>query len=251
MVMKYSSAYRARKKWRFILPALAGVLVIGLAALTQVQPIKSRLAWRVEVASTYLRGVVNPIEPMPAPHTAAAASDPLTPTPRPTDTPDPATPTPTLEQSPTPTPTPTPLPGQAKLEPAAYEKQDMNNCGPATLTMFLRMFGWEGDQYVIADQVKPIPQTAMSTSMSCTPSHSQRQLAATGFRVGALWTRCGPSSLWLSGEIEEGFQWRGVLAKHDRWSGTLLITATMIPASVHHPGLLCRRKPHRQLPGSR
>jgi len=76
MVMKYSSAYRAKKKLRWILPLLGVLLIAALAAAAQLPGIKSRLAWRVEVASTYLRGVVNPIQSMPAPHEVSAAAAP-------------------------------------------------------------------------------------------------------------------------------------------------------------------------------
>lgn len=37
-----------------------------------------------------------------------------------------------------------------------HEFQDINNCGPTTLAMDLRYWGWEGDQYTIADVVKPV-----------------------------------------------------------------------------------------------
>ncbi len=39
-----------------------------------------------------------------------------------------------------------------------YELQGINNCGPATLTMALRMYGWQGTQDDIAKIIKPVPQ---------------------------------------------------------------------------------------------
>ena len=36
-----------------------------------------------------------------------------------------------------------------------YEKQDQNNCGPATLAMYLRSYNWNGDQYDITKVIKP------------------------------------------------------------------------------------------------
>ena len=36
-----------------------------------------------------------------------------------------------------------------------WEYQDINNCGPAALAMYLRYYGWEGDQHVIAEALKP------------------------------------------------------------------------------------------------
>jgi tetratricopeptide (TPR) repeat protein len=74
----------------------------------------------------------------------------------PTDTPTPKDPgTPTPGPTPTPTLTPTPIPGSASLNPPQWEKQDINNCGPATLAMYLRYYGWEEDQFPIANLLKP------------------------------------------------------------------------------------------------
>ena len=57
-----------------------------------------------------------------------------------------------------PSPTDAPLPESAILNSPAYEKQDINNCGPATMVMNLRYYGWEGDQFTISDVIKPIAQ---------------------------------------------------------------------------------------------
>ena len=57
-----------------------------------------------------------------------------------------------------PTPSPLPIPAHASLPAPKFEQQDMNNCGPATLTMALRYYGWEGDQHDISGIIKPIPQ---------------------------------------------------------------------------------------------
>ncbi len=34
----------------------------------------------------------------------------------------------------------------------------MNNCGPASLTMYLRFYGWKGDQKTVMQVVKPFPE---------------------------------------------------------------------------------------------
>jgi len=73
--MKYSSAYRAKRRLRIILPVAAVLLAAGLVAATQLPAVNSRLAWRVEIAGAYLRGIVNPVQPMPAPHTVSAAGE--------------------------------------------------------------------------------------------------------------------------------------------------------------------------------
>src|SRR5512145_1120544 len=219
--MRYSSAYRTKKRWRILLPIIAVSLVIFGLLATQLPGIKSRLAWRVEVAETYLRGIVNPVEPLPAPRTVQVAGADATPTPRPTSTPDPATLTPTPEISPTPTPSPTPLPPSAKLELAAYEKQDMNNCGPATLTMFLRMYGWEGDQFAISDLIKPVPQDRnVNIDELYTFTLHNVPWLTTGFRVGGtIETLKAFIAAGLPVMIEEGFTMEeSYWPNDDRWS---------------------------------
>ena len=78
--MRYSSAYRAKKRRRFLFPIIAVILVITGLLATQLPGIKSRLAWRVEIADAYLRGIINPVEQMPAPRTVQAAVQAATPT---------------------------------------------------------------------------------------------------------------------------------------------------------------------------
>ncbi len=126
-------------------------LVIFGVAFSQFPPIKQRLSWRIEIAKTYLRGVVNPAGPVPT----------AQPTPIQITSPTPQI-IPTLEiippTQPAPTEVPVSLPAQVSLPAPAYELQDMNNCGPASLTMALRYYGWDGDQFDISDLIKPIPQ---------------------------------------------------------------------------------------------
>ena len=134
------------------------VVLVGLALsgwlIFQAPPVKSRLSWRLDFAMAYLRGVVSPVEAVPtALPTTRLAVVQATETPQPTVTLAP--PTPTVIFSPTPSPSPTPLPEKVILPPPLYEKQDINNCGPAALTMYLRFYGWEGDQTDITDLLKP------------------------------------------------------------------------------------------------
>ena len=138
----------------------AGFFVASLAVLGvlvyQVPAVNHRLSWRVDFALTYLRGIIDPVEEMPT----ALPQPVVLVTKHPTETPE-VTPTPGITASPTPgptptrTPTPTPIPGEVSLPAPAYEKQDVNNCGPATLSIYLRYYGWEGDQYDIASLTKP------------------------------------------------------------------------------------------------
>ncbi len=131
-------------------------LVLLAGVIYQLPPVNQRLAWRVDFALAYLRGVVNPIGevPTPLPPPAVAVTNQVvnTPTTAPT-----LTPAVTDTPGPTPTspPTATPIPATISLSAPGYEKQDINNCGPASLAMYLRYYGWEGDQFNIANLLKP------------------------------------------------------------------------------------------------
>ncbi len=137
---------------RMILLGLAGFLLLGVL-IYQIPSIKSRVDWRYEVWSTYIQNSVDPVGkiPTPLPSTPFATFTLLPPTPVTMVTPgEPA--------SAAPTPTLPPLPPQVSLPSPKYELQGINNCGPATLAMDLRMYGWQGDQYEIARIIKPVPQ---------------------------------------------------------------------------------------------
>ena len=119
--------------------------------ILQISAINSRLAWRYEVAKTYVRNVLNPvgdaptaIPNTPAPASVASPTSQVTPTSEVIAAPIP--PTPTLASP----------PPQAFLSSPPYEKQLPNNCGPAALSMMLHMFGWTGDQKTISDVIKPV-----------------------------------------------------------------------------------------------
>ena len=139
------------KSRRRIWLILAGLVVLAIL-LYQIPPIHDRLSWRLEYAWIYIRGIFNPVEAVPTPVAQITPAD----TPTPAPTPTPALPTPTIELSPTPQPTPTPLPVQVFLPAPKNEPEDLNACGPATLAMYLRFYGWEGDQYTISEIVKPV-----------------------------------------------------------------------------------------------
>ncbi len=142
------------------LPLMAKIvfllILIGAAVsvVYQIPAVNDRLSWRIDVAGTYLRTLIKPIQSMPAPLPAPEVVKKGQ-----------AAPVPTLSASPTPAPTalhtptaiisPTPIPNIVMLVPPAWEKQDMNNCGPAALTMYLRYYGWEGNQKNVAQVIKP------------------------------------------------------------------------------------------------
>jgi len=135
------------------------VVLLGLAAgallITLSPSLQDRLLWGYIQADAYLRGVFNPAGEIPTPlPTSTSAVEPTV-----TPTIPLSTPTPTLEALPTatstPQPSPTTLPESVVLDPPEYELQDINGCGPATLAMYLRYYGWEGDQNSIDAVIKP------------------------------------------------------------------------------------------------
>ncbi len=142
---------------------LIGAGLLGLL-LYQVPAVNRRLSWRLDIATTYLRGVINPVEALPTPASRSAGpSLGISPSPGPPGSPTPLpTPQTVVIQSPsapldTPTftPSPTVIPQQVELPAPEWEQQDWNNCGPATLSMYLHYYGWEGDQFSISNLIKP------------------------------------------------------------------------------------------------
>jgi tetratricopeptide (TPR) repeat protein len=134
-----------------ILAALGGALLLAVIFL-QIPAVKSAVSWRAEKFTIYAKNVIDP--PGPVPTALPFTSVPVTPTTVPTRIPQTDTPQPTLP----PTPTSTPLPAQVSLPSPPYEQQTPNNCGPATLSMAMHLYGWEGDQGEIAAQIKPVLQ---------------------------------------------------------------------------------------------
>ncbi len=135
---------------RYIALLLAGACLVAVL-IVQIPAIRSRLSWRYEVWSTYVKNVVDPVGPMPTPvpSTPFSTFTPLAPK----STVATRTPLAAL-----PTATALPLPAQVSLPSPKYERQGINNCGPATLAMGLRMYGWQGNQDDIAKIIKPVEQ---------------------------------------------------------------------------------------------
>jgi tetratricopeptide (TPR) repeat protein len=144
-------------KWYFFIAA--GILLVTAILLFQIPSIHSRISWRVEVALTYLRGVFDPAGAMPTPLPQPTLTPGASPTPLPTPTISPTSPA-TTQAIPTPTSlpasSPTPVPESVTLPSPDYVLQDMNNCGPASLAMYLEYYGWEGTQTDIAEIIKPV-----------------------------------------------------------------------------------------------
>jgi len=142
-------------------PIVFSLILLGLAALAvglySWPPINERLAWRVANFQAQVREFLNPPEqqvfvPQELPTLAVvlATFTPVPATPLPTEGPT-ATPT----APPSETPAPTPLPGKVTLTGIKHEYQKFNNCGPATLSMNLSFWGWQGDQLVTRQFLRP------------------------------------------------------------------------------------------------
>lgn len=133
----------------------ASLLVVAIL-LYQIPAINSRLNWRIDVAITYIRNVINPVGQMPTPLPQPVAA--VTQFPSPTSTDEATQPpiiTPTRSPTSTRTPIPTPIPQSINLGSPSWEKQTPNNCGPATLSLYLRFHNWQGNQTDISNLLKP------------------------------------------------------------------------------------------------
>jgi uncharacterized protein YvpB len=128
------------------------VMVLIFLIIIQIPTVHSRLAWRSEIVTTYLYGLIHPAGLVPTvgytPNSSGSTQIPVSPVQTSIS----------INSTISPTPSPVPIPAHASLPAPKFEQQDMNNCGPATLTMALRYYGWEGDQHDISGIIKPIPQ---------------------------------------------------------------------------------------------
>lgn len=153
----------------FLLGISVGLVVLAIA-LYQIPQVQDRLNWRMDFAMAFLRGIVDPVRPMPTPVGSTVVAGlgqegtdvpPIGPTHTATLAPATATIEPTVQDTPVPTNTPAPtltptqIPAKVDLPAPAYEKQEVNNCGPATLAMDLRFYNWTGNQSTISDLIKP------------------------------------------------------------------------------------------------
>jgi len=132
------------------------LVIIILVLICQIPAVNYRLGWRIDGAIAFLRGVVDPIGDLPKPN--SQISDNLSPIPPPTQTMTAVNPTEkpiVIEMTPTMASSPTALPNVVGIDSIEWERQDWNNCGPATISMYLNFYGWEGDQFSVSDLIKP------------------------------------------------------------------------------------------------
>ena len=134
------------KRTKTIIIALTGMLVLAIG-IYQIPRVNEAIAWRIEKFTLYAKNTINPPGPVP---TALPV------TPQPTASLTIPTSTVVANISATATAALPPLPAQASIPSPEYEKQTPNNSGPATLSMALHMYGWEGAQADIAAFIKPV-----------------------------------------------------------------------------------------------
>ncbi|RCK73489.1 MAG: hypothetical protein ANABAC_3098 [Anaerolineae bacterium] len=138
-----------KTKWWLVVGLIILFGGIGMSYLGE-PDFQARWLWRWERLRVYAQGILDPVEPPPTPLPQPAIAVTRHPTPTQTDNLPQAT-----QPTPTSTPTPLVLPSAITLPAPRWERQDINNCGPAALAMYLRYYGWEGDQFDIAELVKP------------------------------------------------------------------------------------------------
>lgn len=139
-----------KKRKPFLIIIYACIIVLFCVGIYFLPPIQSRLAWRLASLQTKIHYYFNPpdqvsFSPIQEELSLATESNPqisvITPsaTFAPTETPTPII-------LPTITLTPTAIPASVILTGVVHEYQSFNNCGPASLSMLLSYWGWEGDQ---------------------------------------------------------------------------------------------------------
>jgi hypothetical protein len=127
----------------------------------QIPAVHDRLSWRLDELQAEIKGYLYPHpQSIATPDQARAAMMQASLTAaRMTGIAPSPTPGATEADLPTVTPTATKkllsLPASVTLPFSRHEYQGYNNCGPATLSMVLHFWGWEGDQNITASYLKP------------------------------------------------------------------------------------------------
>jgi len=149
-----------RKRTLLIVVAVVALLAVVIS----LPPVWSRVVYHTRAAYTSIKYWLKPpseavfvpsTEKTPVgpqdsdPNTASASNGQATPDPA--STPDPAL----LEATPIPAITPTALPESVLLTGFTCEAQLWNNCGPATLSMYLSYYNWGKSQVQAASVLKP------------------------------------------------------------------------------------------------
>ncbi|HSJ89292.1 MAG TPA: C39 family peptidase, partial [Anaerolineales bacterium] len=144
---------------------LLPLLILGTLALCllgalayNLPPIHDRLAWRLDNVRVAIKRYFNPPEQavfVPQEQVDAIVQATLTAM-APTGTPtalagvtDPPSPIPM------PSVVPTSIPQSVSLQGIRHEYQKFNNCAPTNLSMALSYWGWQGDQFVTREYLRP------------------------------------------------------------------------------------------------
>lgn len=147
-------------RFRFTRPVIISLVtfLLGSFAIYNLPPVQERLGWRVAEFVARVKYALSPPEQIVfVPEekdrqvTPTVSTQFFTPVPSVTSAYAPSAKQPISS----PTPTLKPIPTSIQLDGFRHEYQTWNNCGPATLTMALSYWGWEGDQRPIAAFTKP------------------------------------------------------------------------------------------------
>lgn len=231
---------------------VVSLLLIAGILLYQVPGINMRLSWRLDIARTYLRNVLNPVGQMPTPLPLPAAAVTTLPTLAPTKVPTgvPIT-TPTPGPTATQTMPPTALPEYVNLGSPAWEKQSPNNCGPATLSLYLKTHNWNGDQTDISDLLKPETGDRNVNVEELTYFvRTQAGWLNAEYRVGGdietlkKFLAAGLPVMIEEGDLLEGEYW----PNDDRWAGHYLLLTGYDEASQAFIAQDTFRSPDLQVP---
>ena len=120
--------------------------------LYQVPAVHQRVQWYFLVWDTYITCVLNPAGDLITP---VFDDEALLSTPEPMRM-TPVLPFPTDDLETTATTAAAVVPPVVVLPPPPIVLQDINSCGPATLTILLHYWGWEGTQHDVSRVIKPI-----------------------------------------------------------------------------------------------
>jgi len=210
-------------KWGLIIILL---LIVGIL-LYQIPAINLRVNWRMDIARTYIRNVINPVgevpTPLPQPVAAFTSFPAQMPTAEPTEVP---ISTPIPGATPTQTSIPTALPEFVDLGSPAWEKQTPNNCGPATLSLYMKTHNWDGDQTNISDLLKPeTGDRNVNVEELAYYVRTQAGWLNAEYRVGGdiqtlkKFIAAGLPVMIEEGDLLEGEYW----PNDDRWAGHYLL----------------------------
>ena len=136
------------KKRTTLLFGILALFILG-GVILALPPVWTRVTFHAQEIYSAIKYKLSPPEQVvfvPGQSTPSADTPTATVTPTSPSTPEPSATT---------TITPTPLPASAKLKGVRAEAQAWNNCGPATLSMYLSYWHWSGTQLDIAPVVKP------------------------------------------------------------------------------------------------